>query len=249
MTSTDLDDSDAPVPVGPELGATVEAWSRALIALTALAGGRSEAVARFRYEVPTDTWWWSEEMFALHGFAVNEVTPTTELLLAHKHPEDRARTVGRLMAVLDGGDPFCCRHRIVDATGRVRTVLSLGAGRTDGAGVVRSVEGYFVDITDAVRLMSEEQAREAVQRSAESRADIEQAKGILIAAYGIDAEAAFHLLRWHSQHANIKLRQIAEGLVRTFTDADAGTGAVTPRRRAMTFLEALSRGDDLGTPG
>jgi len=169
MTSTDLDDSDATAPVSPELGATVEGWSRTLTALTALAGGRSEAVARFRYEVPTDTWWWSEEMFALHGFAVNEVTPTTELLLAHKHPEDRARTAGRLTAVLDGGDPFCCRHRIVDETGRVRTVLSLGAGRSDGAGAVRSVEGYFVDITDAVRLMSEEQAREAVQRSAESR--------------------------------------------------------------------------------
>jgi hypothetical protein len=43
--------------------------------------------------------------------------------------------------------------------------------------------------------------------------------------------------------------QIAEGLVRTFTDADADTGAVTPRRRAMTFLEALSRGDDPRTAG
>jgi hypothetical protein len=176
---------------------------------------------------------------------VSEVTPTTELLLAHKHPEDRARTAERLMAVLDGGDPFCCRHRIVDATGRVRTVLSLGAGSCDDTGAVRSVAGYFVDVTDAVRLLSEEQTREAVQRSAQSRADIEQAKGILIAAYGIDAEAAFHLLRWHSQHANIKLREIAEGLVRTFTDADTGT--VTPRRRAMTFLEALSRGDHPGT--
>ena len=54
-----------------------------------------------------------------------------------------------------------------------------------------------------------------------------------MAAYGIDADAAYHLLRWHSQHANIKLRRIAEGLVRTFADADPD--AVTPRRRAMTL--------------
>ena len=53
MTSTDLDGSDASVPAGPGSVATVDGWSRALTAMTALAGGRSEAVARFRYDVRT----------------------------------------------------------------------------------------------------------------------------------------------------------------------------------------------------
>jgi len=65
------------------------------------------------------------------------------------------------IAFLPNGDALVSERatgrikRISKKTGRVRTVLSLGEGRTDGAGAVRSVEGYFVDITDAVRLMSE----------------------------------------------------------------------------------------------
>lgn len=46
-----------------------------------------------------------------------------------------------------------------------------------------------------------------------SREIIDQAKGILVARYGISPDRAFHVLvRW-SQHRNIKLRIIAETLV------------------------------------
>ncbi len=41
---------------------------------------------------------------------------------------------------------------------------------------------------------------------------IEQAKGALMATYGITADAAFALLRFHSQHRNVKLRVIAAQL-------------------------------------
>jgi len=49
----------------------------------------------------------------------------------------------------------------------------------------------------------------------EQRAVIEQAKGILMATLGCDADRAFELLREESQHRNIKLREVAEELVRT----------------------------------
>src|SRR6476469_5900166 len=45
------------------------------------------------------------------------------------------------------------------------------------------------------------------------RAVIEQAKGILMARHAIDAEAAFQLLRDHSQHNGRKLIDIAEAVV------------------------------------
>ncbi len=51
---------------------------------------------------------------------------------------------------------------------------------------------------------------EAVREIAEQRAIIEQAKGMLMFIYGIDADAAFDLLRWQSQQHNVKLRLIAE---------------------------------------
>ncbi|MGY2067876.1 ANTAR domain-containing protein [Blastococcus sp. SYSU DS0619] len=47
----------------------------------------------------------------------------------------------------------------------------------------------------------------------ESRAVIEQAKGVLMAQQGIDAEQAFEVLRQASQRYNRKLRDIAAGIV------------------------------------
>jgi hypothetical protein len=45
---------------------------------------------------------------------------------------------------------------------------------------------------------------------------IEQAKGMLSLLYGIDAEAAFALLRWRSQESNVKLRALAQRVVADF---------------------------------
>ena len=210
-------------------------------AMNGLGGGRSEPVARFRFDVRSGSWWWSQEMFALHGFAPGEVVPSTELLLAHKHPLDRSRTATRLQHVLTDGQPFCCRHRIVDATGRTRTVLSLGEGVCDDSGTVVQVHGYFIDVTESGRLQVQEEAQEAVRRSAESRAVIEQAKGALVAVFGIDADSAFALLRVRSQNGNIKLRDVASGLVQHL--AEGSTGTLTPQQRVSAYLHAAPSPD------
>jgi len=76
----------------------------------------------FTYVVATDEWTWSERLYAMHGFEPGKVVPTTELLLAHKHPQDRAHTSLVLDEVVAAGQPFCCRHRIVDAQHNVRVV-------------------------------------------------------------------------------------------------------------------------------
>jgi hypothetical protein len=203
-------------------------------ALDVLAAGTSEPVARFRFEVATSSWWWSEAMYRLHGFRPGEVVPSTALLMAHKHAEDRARTEQQLVAVLATGEPFCCRHRIIDAAGRERMVLSLGEGMCDASGAVCTVQGYFIDVTDSMRQVIDAEARDAVQRSAEARAVIEQAKGLLIGIYRIDADAAFDLLRWHSQQTNTKLRVLADRLVRHFSDGEADS--ISPARRVSTHM-------------
>jgi AmiR/NasT family two-component response regulator len=56
----------------------------------------------------------------------------------------------------------------------------------------------------------------------ESRAVIEQAKGILMHEQGCDADAAFATLARVSQQANVKLRDIAAQIV---------ARAARPRRR------------------
>lgn len=189
-----------------------QAWS-------ALAGGMDEPIARFRFDPRDGTWWWSEGMYALHGFAPGEVTPSTALLLAHKHPDDLVQVETTLRKVLATGEPFCCRHRIIDSTNKVRTVLSLGEGQVDDEGEIFVVTGYFVDLTASLRRDIEVESREAVRKSARSRADIEQAKGMLMAIFSIDQDAAFDLLRWHSQHTNTKIASLAAGLVGRWSEA------------------------------
>ena len=56
-----------------------------------------------------------------------------------------------------------------------------------------------------------------LQQAMESRAVIEQAKGVLMAQSGIDAERAFEALRGASQRENRKLRDIAGEIVRRAT--------------------------------
>jgi GAF domain-containing protein len=52
-----------------------------------------------------------------------------------------------------------------------------------------------------------------LERALDSRAVIDQAKGVLMARYGLTADAAFDLLSEQSQRSNRKLREIAEELV------------------------------------
>lgn len=208
-------------------------------ALHALTGGTTEPTARFTYDLLTEAWWWSPEMYALHGLQAQDVAPSTDLLLSHKHDEDRSQTEETLRGVLATGEPFCCRHRIIDAQGRVHTVLSLGEGTREEGGTVIAVHGYFVDLTDSLRRQIEQETREAVTRSAETRAVIEQAKGLLVCAFRIDAGAAFELLTWYSQHTNTKLRSLAVGLVELFAQAPAD--GLSPARRVKTFFNGLAR--------
>ena len=62
---------------------------------------------------------------------------------------------------------------------------------------------------------------EHLQIALASRAGIEQAKGVLMALHGYDAEAAFHVLSTRSQRTNTKLADVAAHIV-------AQTRAVAP---------------------
>jgi GAF domain-containing protein len=58
-----------------------------------------------------------------------------------------------------------------------------------------------------------------MRRAMESRAVIEQAKGVLMAQRHIDADQAFEVLRAASQRYNRKLRDIAQGIVASTQDS------------------------------
>ncbi|GAS95964.1 two component system response regulator [Mycolicibacterium canariasense] len=74
-------------------------------------------------------------------------------------------------------------------------------------------------IGDFARYRSAQDVATGLQRALETRAPIEQAKGMLMAIHGIDADEAFERLRRESQNTNIPLRAVALRLVERLTSA------------------------------
>ena len=62
---------------------------------------------------------------------------------------------------------------------------------------------------------------EQLQYALNSRITIEQAKGVLSERSGLDPEAAFESLRRYSRNNNLRLLEVAEGVVRRTLDVDA----------------------------
>ena len=66
---------------------------------------------------------------------------------------------------------------------------------------------------DFARFKSARDVADSIQRALQTRAPIEQAKGILMALHGVDADEAFDLLRRESQNTNTRLHTVATELV------------------------------------
>lgn len=78
---------------------------------------------------------------------------------------------------------------------------------------------------DFARFRSARDVATSIQRALETRAPIEQAKGMLMAIHRVDADEAFAMLRTQSQHTNVPLRDVAANLVEQISaheDLDAG---------------------------
>ncbi|ROS74352.1 PAS and ANTAR domain-containing protein [Cellulomonas sp. PhB143] len=200
---------------------------------SALALGTHQLTGQYRLDLRTGSWWWSDESYLIHGFAPGEVVPTTELVLAHKHPEDRERVRRILDAGGRTGAPFTSIHRIMDARGRERTLAIVGHGELDDAGELVALSGFFVDITTTVTELSDDRATRQIAAAAAGRSTIEQAKGVLAAVCGVDPEAAFGLLRTVSNNRNVRLRELA---------ADVVEAAAAGRLHASDFLGAAAAG-------
>jgi PAS domain S-box-containing protein len=170
-------------------------------------------VGRFRYITRDDRWEWSNELARIYGYEPGRVKPTTELLLSHKHPDDKAALAELVERVRRYGMAFGNRFRIIDARGDVRVVVVVGNPLLDGQGKMAGAAGFYVDITEQFHADVQKQLTDSVTEVTARRAVINQALGILMLRYRINAEDAFGVLTKLSQESNTKLRIIAEHLV------------------------------------
>jgi PAS domain S-box-containing protein len=178
----------------------------------ALAGGAPQQFGWYRFYFADERWEWSPEVARIHGYEPDAVVPTTQLVLSHKHPDDHEYVAATLEDIRQTHKPFSTRHRIITVDGATREVVVIGERMHDNAGRVVGTQGFYIDVTPSDGIPAAV-ITEAVAEIAEHRAAIEQAKGILMLVYRIQADAAFDLLKWRSQETNVKLRTLAEQLI------------------------------------
>lgn len=209
--------------------------------------GDNQCVAgTFHADVATGRLHWSEAMFQLHGYQRGEVVPTLELLFSHKHPEDRPKCEEIVAQVVRTGGYFCMYHRIIDAQGRTRRVLTTGDALVEG-GRVTALEGVMIDLTSTLQRETEQTARDAVIGATSTRTVIDQARGILMGQLKMGSDDAFQMLVSTSSHRNVKLVVVAAELVQLANSAESrkyleaavkaiemdGRGNTAQRKRAV----------------
>jgi ANTAR domain/PAS fold len=156
---------------------------------------------------------------AMHGYEPGTVTPTTELILSHKHPDDKPTVAELIEQVRREGIPFSSRHRIIDTAGKTHLVVVVGDRCRDDDGRLIGTAGFYVDVTDEYNADMQRTLDDFVSTISERRAVINQAIGMLMLGYGVPADRAFEILAWRSQETNVKLRDIATRLVDAVTAA------------------------------
>ncbi|AQA02170.1 hypothetical protein BVC93_06710 [Mycobacterium sp. MS1601] len=133
-------------------------------------------------------------------------------------PDDRERVTRLLDGHRTVDQPFNTRDRVIDTGGDVHDVTIVGYPLSHLAGEP-GTQGFYMDLTarDAIR---QQTISAAVAEIAENRSAIEQAKGMLMLIYRLDADRAFALLKWRSQETNTRLRNLAAQLTTDFLAMD-----------------------------
>lgn len=173
-----------------------------------MGAGVPQSVGRFNFFLDGERWEWSDAVARMHGYQPGAVVPTTELILQHQHPDDRGSVAEAIERVLSG-EPFSSRHRIIDGAGCTRTVVVAGDLISDPAGAPIGIAGFYVDVTESVH----SDVAAGISEAIGSRERIDEAKGVLMAAYGITAARAFDMLVRRSQETNVKVRDFAAGFL------------------------------------
>jgi PAS domain S-box-containing protein len=186
-------------------------------------------VGSFRFLTRDNRWEWSDAVAAMHGYQPGTVTPTTELILSHKHPDDKPTVAELIEQVRRKNIPFSSRHRIIDTSGKVHVVVVVGEKCHDDNGQVIGTAGFYVDVTDEFNADVQRSIDGVLTTISERRAVINQAIGMLMLGYGVPADRAFEILAWRSQETNVKLRDIAARLVDEVTAASLLPSGVASR--------------------
>ncbi|MCH8614277.1 ANTAR domain-containing protein [Arsenicicoccus dermatophilus] len=153
------------------------------------------------------TWHLTPEVYHLHGVDPGTSADPAAVLDAGRLDSD-GDLVERAARGLRERGAFAHRRVLVRGDEQV-AVLAVGVGELDEEGRITRVRGAFVDLVATLHEAVAAAVTAQLQEVVDARAAIEQAKGVLMAGYGLDADAAFALLGAYSQRTNTRVRVLA----------------------------------------
>jgi PAS domain S-box-containing protein len=178
-----------------------------------LSGSMPQRVGWYRWFFGDERWEWSPEVERIHGYQPGTVTPTTHLVLSHHHPDDCEQVAAMLNDIRRRHTSFSTCHRIITVQGTTREVVVIGERLSDNTGEVIGAHGFYFDVTAAGEAREVVSITRGIAEIADDRAVIEQAKGVLMYVYQVDADAAFEVLKWRSHETKFNLCALAEQLL------------------------------------
>ncbi len=207
----------------------------------ALGLGTSLLVGRYRVDLASGDWWWSDEIYTMHGWQRHEVEPGLDALRSRKHPDDRARVLRVAGEALRAGRPFACAHRIMDKNGRSRSVVVTGQGYRRAPGESPEVAGYVVDVTPFQREVLNRRSTGIVNEAFVSQAVIEQAKGVIMAVRGVDEGTAEQVLRDVARTVEAPLRSAAAQMMAALRAEEKTAVTHAALTRALDAVQPIGR--------
>lgn len=199
-------------------------------------GSYADAVGTFDLDLPTGQMTWSQLLYDLHGLVpeVDEATPT--VLLEAVVPEDRERVRAEFYRGAQAGGLFSVRYHMLDREGRTHELV-IAAEAWGMEGDASYVSGFVLDVTRPL----ENHMNQAVAASAQHRAVIEQAKGVVMLALRVPEDAALRAMRGLSTTHNIRLADLAKQLTDHVSTGSPTDG--TPAEVFLRFVDSLE-GDE-----
>lgn len=94
---------------------------------------------------------WSDELYRIFGLEPGAIVPTDAWLVAHIHPDDRARVEGAWGAAAARRERLELEYRIVRTDGEVRTLHEVGEPVDKPGGHGLTFVGTALDVTDRAR--------------------------------------------------------------------------------------------------
>lgn len=129
-------------------------------------------IGNWSLDVSSDELQWSDEIFRIFGYQINEIKPTYEKFISYLHPDDKAFIKKSVESAFAKGERYSLDHRIILPNGDTRWVHEEAIADMDSEGNPTSLSGTVQDITE--RKIIENNLREAkdeAERLNEAKSD------------------------------------------------------------------------------